>query len=959
MMELRVLGPVEVRACGRVLAAGRPQQVLVLVVLAVEAGCPVPMEVLVDRVWDQAPPRRAHRTLHTHVSRIRRLLEETGDDEAARLARRAAGYVLELDRDRVDLHRFRGLVDRARQAGRAEEDRLALLREALGLWRGEPLTGLPGEWAQRMRKGWRQQWLDAVLDWSRAEREAGTWQPVIDRLTGLVDEYPLVEPLAAELMRALYAAGRAAEALSCYTGARQRLVEQLGVDPGPELRELHRAILRGDLDRPPVPAGAAGARAAPGGGARTPAGAPGGGPGVPAQLPLDVRAFTGRARELARLDEILEGAAAEPTSVVVSAVSGTAGVGKTALAVHWAHRVAGRFPGGQLYANLRGFEPGGVPMPPAEAVRGFLDALGVPPGRVPSGLDAMAALYRSLLAGRRMLVVLDNARDEDQVRPLLPGSPGCMVVVTSRTQLSGLLAAQGAHPIALDLLTVDEARTLLAARLGAGRVAAEPHAVDEVVEACARLPLALAIAAARAAARPRLPLELLAGELRGGQGGLEAFAGGDPATDLRAVLSCSYRALSAGAARLFRLLGIHPGPDVSAAAAASLAGVPPARARLLLAELTGANLLAERALGRYSFHDLLREYAGQVAGVLETEAARQAAMRRLLDHYLHTALGASLRINRHRYPIALAPSSPGVTAEQADDLESALAWLGAERLVLLAAVSRAASDGFDAHAWQLAWALGDYLNGQGRWHEWAAVQAVALQAAMRLDDRTAWVHAHRGLARVLTQLDRHGEAEAHLSRCLDLCVELGDGSGQALTYLNLGFVRTRRGDHLAALGHSQRALDLYRAAGNRAGQANALNTIGWCHAQLGDHRQALASCQQALPVHQELGDRDAEAATWDSLAYAHHQLGEHAPAIACYRRSLELCRQLGERYYEAVVLDHLGDVHRAVGEEAAALHAWQGALAVLDELGHPEAERIRAKLGGGDLPAAGSGQPAV
>lgn len=445
---------------------------------------------------------------------------------------------------------------------------------------------------------------------------------------------------------------------------------------------------------------------------------------------------------------------------------------------------------------------------------------------------------------------------------------------------------------------------------------------------------------------------MLAGELRGARVGLDAFGGEDKATDLRAVFSWSYQALSAGAARLFRLLGVHPGPDVGAPAVASLAGVPRAEVRPLLAELTRSHLLAERTPGRYSLHDLHREYAGELARTVDSGAARRAAEQRMLDHYLHTAVGASLCIVQHHLPITPSPARPGVTPEHPDDREAALAWFSVERPVLLAAIHRAADGGFDRHAWQLTWALSDFLNRQVHWHEWAAAQTVALQAALRLDDRSAWVHAHLGLARALSQLGRHQEAEEHFQRSLDLCVELGDQAGQALTHLNLGSAHAWQGDHAAALDHSRQALDLYRTASSRTGQAIVLNNMGWSYAQLGDHAQAIAHCQRALSIQQELGDRNQESATWDSLGYAHHQLGHHRQAIACYRHALDLCRQLGDRHHEPMALERLGDAHHAAGDDRAARDAWRAALAVLDDLGHPDAGRLRAKL-------AGSGQPAV
>ncbi|MQA88377.1 MAG: tetratricopeptide repeat protein [Streptosporangiales bacterium] len=667
---------------------------------------------------------------------------------------------------------------------------------------------------------------------------------------------------------------------------------------------------------------------------------------VPAQLPLDVPAFAGRGAESARLDAMLAEADERPTAVVISALLGTAGVGKTALALHWAHRVAERFGDGQLYVNLRGFDRAGSVMSPAEAVRGFLDAFGVPPQRIPAGLDAQVGLYRSLLAGRRVLVVLDNARDVEQVRPLLPGSPGCLVVVTSRNQLPGLVAAEAAHPITLDLLTPDEARDVLARRLGADRIAAEPQTVEEIIHQCARLPLALAIVAARAATHPGFPLEALAGQLREARGGLDAFADQDADTDVRAVLSWSYNALDTEAARLFRLLGMHPGPDVAAPAAAGLAGIPASRVRPLLAELTRAHLVAEHTPGRYTFHDLLRAYATELARTLDTQTERRAVQRRVLDHYLHTACAADRLLYPFRDPIMPVQAGPDMTSEDLADHRQAMAWFTAEHPVLLAAIRQAAGNGFDTHIWQLAWTLTTFFVRQGHWHQLVAAQRAALAAARRLTDREGQAHAHRDLARAYALLDRFEDAHPHYRQALDLFGELGDHAGQVRTHLGLGVVFDRQDRHDQALRHAQQALHLSQAAGHRAGEATALNALGWYHVRLGDCQKALTRCQRALILHQNAGHRAGEANTWDSHGYAHHRLGHHRDAVAYYRRALDLFQDLGGRYNEADTLTRLGDAHYSGGDSDAARDAWRHALAILDEFGHPDADRIRAKLNG-------------
>jgi DNA-binding SARP family transcriptional activator/tetratricopeptide (TPR) repeat protein len=930
LVQFRLLGSLEIDTGSGGVAVGPPKHGVVLASLLLTPGQPVPPEVLIDRLWGEAPPNAARESLYAYIARLRRILRDAaGGRGDARLVRGAGGYLIDVDPDRVDLHRFRRFVDQARGAQTAGDDDQAvrLLRQALDLWRGEAVAGLPGDWAARLRDGLAQQRVAAMAQLAAVELGRGRHAEIVDDLAGWSAEYPLAEPLAAHLMLALYRAGRGAEALAVYERTRQYLADALGNDPGPQLRLLHQQILRQDAQiLGQEPATVEPAR-----------------PAAPAQLPADIAAFTGRAEQLRRLDALVPADHGART-VVITAIGGTAGVGKTALAVHWAHRVADRFPDGQLYVDLRGFGPGGTAMSPAEAIRGFLDALDVPPQRIPRDLAGQAALYRSMLAGRRVLVVLDNARDADQVRPLLPGSPGCLAVVTSRNQLSGLVAAEGAHPLALDLLTVAEARTMLAARLGGDRVSAEPEAVDEIVERCERLPLALAVVAARAAAHPDFPLAALAAELRDARGRLDALSGDDSTTDVRAVFSWSYRMLSPEAGRLFRLLSAHPGPDFTVAAAASLAGAPRSQARSLVAELTRAQLVREHAPGRYLCHDLLRAYATELAHQHDPDDERRAALRRILDHYLHTAGAANQVLHPHQDTVALGAAQPGVTPTELADQAGASAWFTAEHQVLLAAVQTAADHRFDTHAWQLAWFLSRHFRRHGHWQDWVFCQRTALAAARRTGDQVGQAHTHRGLGAAYGVLGQYEEAHQHLQHAADLFDALGDRSFLAQTHLDRGRIYSRQSRYAEALHHGERALDLFRADHDRRGQASALNNIGWYHAQLGDHQQTLVYCRQAVAIHQQIGDQRGEADAWDSVGFAHHRLGQHRQAITCYQRALDLYRRSSYRIDVAEILDHLGDAQQAAGDNEAAHQSWSQALDILDELGEPEAETVRRKL---------------
>jgi tetratricopeptide (TPR) repeat protein/transcriptional regulator with XRE-family HTH domain len=671
---------------------------------------------------------------------------------------------------------------------------------------------------------------------------------------------------------------------------------------------------------------------------------PTGRPATPAQLPADVTGFVGRAEALLQLSNLFD-ADQEASAPGLVVIAGGGGVGKTTLAGHWAHRVRDRFPDGQLYVNLRGFDSAGTALHPAQAIRGFLDALGVRPDRMPPQTEALAALYRTLLAGRRMLIMLDNARDAEQVRPLLPGAPGCLVMITSRDQLSSLVAADGACPIALDLLSRDEAEDLLVARLGADRVAAEPGPVDEIINYSARLPLALAIVAARAVTRPDFPLRTFAEELRDTHDRLDALAAGeDPATDVRTVISWSYRTLSPDAGRLFRLLAIHPGPSISAAAASSLAEVPLRQTRRLLAELAGTHLIVESTPGRYTFHDLLRAYALEQAQATEPDAARRAAVQRMLDHYLWTGYAAALLLNPARDALELPAAHAGVTPEPLADHEQATAWFSAEHATLLAAIDTADRADFSTHTWQLAWSLVHFLDRGGHWHDWADTQRTALNSARRLGDPTTQARVHRFLALAYIQLRRFDDAHQHLEAALDLYHRTADPLGQAHTELHLGLAWVRQGDNHRALEHSQRALALFRAADHRAGQALAHNGTGWLQAQLGAFEPALESCLRALKLAQQIGSPDEQAAILDSLGYVHFQLGNHADALEHYQQALDVLSAIGDRYGEAGTLTRLGEVHRGLGDLETARAAWCDALAVLEALDHPDAEQLRAQL---------------
>ncbi|MGN9908283.1 tetratricopeptide repeat protein [Phytohabitans sp. LJ34] len=901
-----MLGPVEVHAGGRRLAGGRPQQAVVLAALAVDAGRLVPVESLIGRVWGSAAPPRARQLVQTHINRIRRLLGQAAGDVV--VARRGDGYVLELPPERVDLHRFGRLVERAAAPERSDTDRVGLLREALGLWRGEPLAGLSGQWVEHTRHVWQQLRLSAVLAWARAELAVGNAPAVIDRVTGELAEHPLVEPLAAVLMRALAAAGRGAEALDRYAATRVHLAEELGADPGPELQEVHRAILRGE-------ASAAAAS-----------------PQVPAQLPADVAAFTGRGDELARLDTLL--AAPAGAAVVLSAVSGTAGVGKTALAIHWAHQVRGRFPDGQLYVNLRGYDPD-RPMTAADALARFLAALGVPGPDIPLDLEERAARYRTAVDGRRMLILLDNASSAEQVRPLLPGTGGCAVVITSRDSLAGLVARDGAHRLDLDLLPPADAYALLHRLIG-DRAGAEPAATAALVGRCARLPLALRVAAELAISRPATPLADLAGELAERQQRLSLLdAGGDPRATVATVFSWSVQHLPRDAARTFRLLGLHPGADTDVYAVAALASTDLAGAYRALGVLTRAHLVDATTAGRYGMHDLLRAYAATIASTQDTEQARAAAVDRLLAYYLANAMTAMDQLypaEAHRRPRVPRPATPSPDLSSA---ATARAWLDAERASLVA-TARGAPPG-STYPVRLSTTLFRYLDG-GHYTDAMALHDAAWVAARRAGDLAGQAHAVRGVGAVHLKLGRYDAAEERFERAAALFAKADDTTGQAVALTALGTVEQRQGAYASAAEHHQQAIVLFRQAGDGSGEGRALNNLAIIETLVGRHTEAARHHEEAATLARQSGDGSGEAAALNNLGLVEQRLGRDREAAEHHRQAVALFRQLGDHSGEASSLDNLGIAYTRIGLPGRATGYFEQALALFRRIGDREGQ---------------------
>jgi DNA-binding SARP family transcriptional activator/tetratricopeptide (TPR) repeat protein/transcriptional regulator with XRE-family HTH domain len=841
---LSALGPLEAWGDGVPLSLGPPARRAVLALLLMDPGVAVRLDTIVDVLWGASPPRTAVGLVQAHVSRIRRLLNSHSrvEGNAGVIDTVRGAYRLSLSAKNVDLLVFRDLAARAMvaQAGGDNVTAVQCYEHAVSLWRGEPLAdvyvlaGHPGITALR------QELAGVLLRYAEVACALGQYDRVIPRLQALADAEPLNEPAHARLMIALAGSGRQAAAIRVHEDVRTRLDRELGLSPGAELAEAYVRVLRQDIR--------AGSQAlSPG---RPPASSATL-PMVPRQLPAAPRCFTGRRAELAMLSALAEGDLRESSGVVIAALTGMAGIGKTALAVHWAHQVADRFPDGQLFVNLRGSGPSGIPVMRTDAVRGFLTALGVRPARIPQHTDAQAALYRSLLADRRMLIVLDNAVGAEQVRPLLPGSPGCLVLVTSRNRLTGLAAAEGAHLITHGVLSESESHELLAVSLGAERAMAEPMAVRELIALCGGLPLALCDVAARAVARPGLPLAPLAAEMQDVRKRLDVLETGESATSVRMVFSWSRAKLGDSASRMFRLLGIHPGPDITDSAAASLAGLPREQAYLALAELCDEHLLTEYAPGRYVCHDLLRSYAVEEAVNKESEADRHAAVLRVLDHYLHAASVASGFLYPFQTEVVRTRPQPGVTIEEIGGPAQAAQWFENERHVLLAIIGEAAENGHAPYAWELPWVAGWYFQDEACWQRLAAAQESALAVAARLGDLAGQAMANQHLGWLRFLLGDILSAGRHADEAVKLAAQVGDGRLRALAGLSRAYVLQAQDRILEAMIQAKQALRLYQSAGEPRGEARALYAIGWHLIQLGDHQQAIHFSSRALSVSRE------------------------------------------------------------------------------------------------------------
>ncbi|HJP79489.1 MAG TPA: BTAD domain-containing putative transcriptional regulator [Pseudonocardiaceae bacterium] len=911
--DFRLLGSMRVELDGKPVDIGHARQQTVLAALLVNANTAVATDELIDRIWGPAPPHRPKDTLHTYLTRLRKTLP------AIPISRHGNSYQLTTPESTIDLHHFRQLVRQA--AGATDEVAAALFEQALALWRGEPFTGLDSPWLTSTRAALLGEQVAAQLDHNDVRLRLGQHAGMLVSLAAQSQASPLDERLAGQLMLALYRSGRQADALRHYQHTRARLGAELGVDPASNLQQLHQDILTSD---PAVQAP---------GPVRTAT------PFVPRQLPARPRSFIGRANELAELSEVLDDTARPGETVLISALSGTGGIGKTWLALHWAYENIARFPDGQLFVNLRGFDPSGKPTSQDTAVRAFLTALGVGPGSIPLTTSAALTLYRNLLRGRRMLVVLDNAADTAQVEPLLPASPTATVLITSRDRLDDLDTKQ----VYLDTLPTEAARALLSTRLGEVRLAAEPEATADLLASCAGLPLALSIVAGRALENPDFPLALLAAELHDETTRL-ALLDEDTTTGVRAVLSWSHAALRPAEATAFALLGLAPGPDISLPAAADLLGIAQPQAEEVLAALERVSLIQQPTPTRFRMHDLVRLYATDQADHLPTDVA-DAALRRLLDFYRHTAAIGNLLLDpfwdsvvmdepgEHCHPIALA------------DPPAATAWFTAEEPNLQAARRLAKRRDWHRDVWHLAWNTMVYRRQQALlWERLRAAQD-GVAAAEALGDPITLHLSLRCLGACESQLGDNEAAVDHVKQALRIATEQRDIAGQAHALHILDMAVARTADSERGLGYAEESLRLFRMLEQPVWVARKLNSVGWHACLLGLHERALRACTEALALTRAHGDRENEAATLDSLGMIAATTGEYQGALSCYQDALAVMRDLGASYRIADILDHLAEAYLGLGQTETAREQWLEAQRLYrSHYRYSMAEQVQAQL---------------
>lgn len=918
-MEFRVLGPVEIWVAGQRRDLGSPKEACVLAILLLTPGRPVSAETLVDYVWGTNPPAKVRASLWSYVARLRRTL---GVDGEASLVSRSGLYVLETDPDLVDLHRFRRLRNQARALAESGEREHAaqMLRDAESLWNGEALAGVPGDWARQTRIALEQERLAVTMDRIEAEFTVGR-EPDLGELSDLTSRHPFVERTVEHLMVALYRSGRQAEALDAYRQTRQRLRDELGTEPGPELRSLHQRILNADPDlaAPPrdwVKRGTG-----------------------PNNLPRDIPHFTGRAEELRDLVAAIV-AASSSTATTVVAIDGMAGVGKSALAIHLAHRLANQFPDGQIFLSLHAHDPFEEPLDPASALDRLLRLTGAArrpdvitgSGGQADALEVHAALWREQAAHRRLLIVLDDAGSRDQVRLLLPGTPGCVVLITSRRRLTGL---SGARSLSLDVMQSADAAELFARVAGPER-SYHAETIADVVRLCGYMPLAIQLAASRLRHRPAWTAADLAQLLSRTQNRLREIRGEE--LEVASSFELSYRYLASQQQVIFRQVGCYPVADFSLHAVSAASCLTLAEADRVIDGLRGYHMLEEPISGRFRCHDLLREYAKELASLEESAPTQRAIMHRLLDYYLYVAAQADSILFPHRRRLEVETTYTPAEPPAVTNRREAQAWIDAEWQNILGLIQYAAISGFHEHCVLLPHVMALYLEVGGHWPEAIAAHESALETWRLLGDRRGEAQAHADLCLPRLRGGHFEGALHHGEEALAICRALGDDVGAADALDRLGLVHWHAARYPSALKSFEEALVIHRAAGNRYGEAEVLGHSGFGHWHVGRYTAAIEAFENALELYRDLGDSRGEGKVLNNIGDVQARLGAHEEALSYYQRALPIARDVGGRQAEAVLFNNIGNAYKDIGRYDDALSNLRSALGIYRDIGDRRCE---------------------
>jgi tetratricopeptide (TPR) repeat protein/DNA-binding SARP family transcriptional activator len=904
-MEFRALGPIELWSAGQRSDLGAARLRCILAMFLLTPRTVMPVETLIDRLWDTRPPPKARESLSVYIARLRASLRQAVGDRV-QLVGRARGYVLEVDPESVDVHQFRRLRRQANALAASGDHHHAaeLLREADLLWRGQALAGIGGDWAARMRDSLEEERRAAIVERVGCELELGRHADLVSELRYLLAQYPLDETLVAHQMTALYRSGRPTDALSLYRETRGRLVDEQGTEPGPVLSELHQRI----LGRDPELAGPSGQRPA--------------GTALPDTLPPDPPEFVGRQKELADLADLTGEPGSTPHIVIIA---GMPGVGKTALAVRAARLASQQYPDGTLYLNLHSHDPGSSALDPAEALDRLLQMLSVPAAQIPDTISERAALWRADLSRRRAVVILDDAAGHDQIRPLLPVTGRCLILITTR-----LPDSEGARTLPLDVLSADEAATLFRQTAGEGS-AGDADQVAAAVRLCGRLPLAIQLTAGRIARDAPRSLDGLIEELS--QSPARLGSTGTDSPEVIAAFDLSYRALEPDHQRFFRRLGISPCAHLSLPAAAALGDCTLAEAEKTLATLVDGHLLAQTPDGQFRFHDLIRGYAAVRAAQDDPEAERRQAVGRLLDYYLYAADRADrvLFPFRRRTPVRV--TQPPAASPALGGPEDAAAWLDSEWRNILEAARYAGRHEWKGKCADLTHVLADFVEIKAYWDEAIAAHTVALQASRDLAEPARIAQALLALSAVRQQTGQHEAALALAEEAAEIYRSLADRNGEAESLDQIGLAHQRTARSREALAYFQEAEILYRAASDQRGVANILSHSGIACWHLGRYAEANAHLNGALSLYREIDDRRGEAKALNNLGRIFLHNGSHGKALDAYQKALQIFQEIGGTQSEAIVYQNIGSAYRCQGSYSEGLAAYRQALTIYREIG--------------------------